>query len=170
MPTTNPRVIVPLTPHLHDLLSRVAAMEGQTVGRLILTMIGQTEPLLTSLVQAADAFQSFKSKNKDTLVAALSSAEDDLAAVLRATGALQDVSAGVISRLSDAALGAPGAAPSTARAVQRAGVVLGSDSASPQTVQPPYSNTGVITQKSLKSLGSGKPKNSPKKGGKSHAI
>lgn len=170
MTTVNHRVMVPLTPHLHELLVRVAAMEGQTVGRLIATLLAQTEPLLAKLVEAADAFQNFKSQNKEVLVAALTTAEDDLGAVLRASDALQGVSAGVLTRLAQAPLGASCAPRGLPEHASPQGGVGGSEGDSLELVQPPYSNTGVITHKSLKTLKPKKGKNSPKKGGARHAV
>jgi len=79
MPTIKPRVQVTLEPHTHEVIERLAALQGRTRGAVIADLIDSVAPALARTVALLDAAASAPSQVKRGLRSVVDSMHADLA-------------------------------------------------------------------------------------------
>lgn len=79
MPTIKPRVQVTLEPHTHEVIERLAALQGRTRGAVIADLIDSVAPALARTVALLDAAASAPSHVKRGLRSVVDSMHADLA-------------------------------------------------------------------------------------------
>lgn len=80
MPTTKPRVQVTLEPQTHEVIERLAVLQGRTRGAVISDLLESVAPALGRTVALLEAAAAAPAKVKDGLRAVINSTHDDLVA------------------------------------------------------------------------------------------
>lgn len=80
MPTIKPRVNVTLEPSTHEVIERLAMLQGRTRGAVIADLLDSVAPALGRTVALLEAAASAPRHVKDGLKAVIESAHDDLVA------------------------------------------------------------------------------------------
>jgi len=80
MPTIKPRVNVTLEPSTHEVIERLAVLQGRTRGAVIADLLDSVAPALARTVALLDAAASAPRHVKEGLRAVIDSAHDDLVA------------------------------------------------------------------------------------------
>jgi pilus assembly protein TadC len=79
MPTIKPRVQVTLEPSTHEVIERLANLQGKTRGGVISEMLDSIVPAITRTVTLLEAAAAAPESLKDNLRAAVEGAQADLA-------------------------------------------------------------------------------------------
>lgn len=81
MPTIKPRVQVTLEPQTHEVIERLARLQGRTRGAVIAELLDSVAPALIRTVALIEAAQEAPEQVKQGLRAVVDSVHDDLVAV-----------------------------------------------------------------------------------------
>lgn len=79
MPTTKPRVHVTLEPHTHDVIERLATLQGRTRGAVISELLDSVAPAISRTVKLLEAAASAPETLKDNLRSVVEGAQADYA-------------------------------------------------------------------------------------------
>jgi len=82
MPTALPRLTITIQPHRHDLLKRLAALQGSSMAGVITETMELVYPVLERVCIVLEAAQRAQETRKDGLRAAVAKAEQELAPTL----------------------------------------------------------------------------------------
>lgn len=79
MPTTKPRVHVTLEPDTHDVIERLATLQGKTRGAVISEMLDSIVPAISRTVTLLEAAAAAPEMLKENFRAVIEGAQSDLA-------------------------------------------------------------------------------------------
>ena len=79
MPTANPRIAITVLPHRHDLLKRLAALQGVSMAALVSELLEEFYPVLERVCVALEMAQHAQDSSKSGIREAAAKAEADLA-------------------------------------------------------------------------------------------
>lgn len=79
MPTANPRIAITVLPHRHDLLKRLAALQGVSMAALVSDLLEEFYPVLERVCVALEMAQQAQDTSKTGIREAAAKAEADLA-------------------------------------------------------------------------------------------
>ena len=96
MGTNKPRVSVTLEPEQHDVLARLAALEGRSIGSLVRELVDAVEPGLRRTVELGEAYQQATTGARDALRRAVTEADED---VTQGLDQLEDSALELLSRI-----------------------------------------------------------------------
>ncbi len=79
MPTVNPRIAITVLPHRHDLLKRLAALQGVSMAALVSELLDEFYPVLERVCVALEMAQHAQDSSKTGIREAAAKAEADIA-------------------------------------------------------------------------------------------
>lgn len=82
MPTRNPRVNVCVTPAQHDLLKKLARMQGRSAASLVRDMVDAAEPMMAKTADMLDLLYETKGATREAALEAMREVLEEIQALM----------------------------------------------------------------------------------------
>lgn len=102
MATSKPRITITLEPEQHEILRRLADLQGTSMSRIVTEFLGEVVPILANVVTTLEAAQRSSSDARAKFVRTAETAEAELRPLAEFARNQFDLFAGEISRLEHA--------------------------------------------------------------------
>lgn len=172
MPSVNPRLALTLQPHRHDLLKRLAALQGVSMAALVTDMLEEFYPVMERVCVVLEAAKQAQATSKQGLRDAVAQAEAELLPLAKATmsqfdlfleGVSQSITAPAPAGGGGVVPARAGAAPSSPPVDAKASLKRSQAGANPRVVtrgsgiQPPLPSRPGTAPKKPSRKGASKP-------------